>query len=287
MKIAVVTDSTSYLPEELIQKYDIRVVPIPFILNEKTYEEGVDITTEEFYSLLAQSPELPSTSQPPLGEMISLYEDLRDEGYEAVISVHLAATISGLVGNLQNIASQIEGIKVIPYDSGITVRLMGELAVAAAQDAAKGMDIDSIVAHLDELRSTVDEYFLVDDLQNLVKGGRLSNASAFIGTMLKIKPILTFDDDTNKIVAFDKVRSMKRAKKRVESLFIEQLEKTDYPVHLFVIHANNEKAANEWRDSLQEQFPNLRISVTYFGPVIGCHLGEKAMALGWMRDIEE
>ncbi|EKW98515.1 DegV family protein [Ligilactobacillus saerimneri] len=287
MKIAVVTDSTSYLPEELIQKYDIRVVPIPFILNEKTYEEGVDITTEEFYSLLAQSPELPSTSQPPLGEMISLYEDLRDEGYEAVISIHLAATISGLVGNLQNIASQIEGIKVIPYDSGITVRLMGELAVAAAQDAAKGMDIDSIVAHLDELRSTVDEYFLVDDLQNLVKGGRLSNASAFIGTMLKIKPILTFDDDTNKIVAFDKVRSMKRAKKRVESLFIEQLEKTDYPVHLFVIHANNEKAANEWRDSLQEQFPNLRISVTYFGPVIGCHLGEKAMALGWMRDIEE
>ena len=164
---------------------------------------------------------------------------------------------------------------------------MGELAVAAAQDAAKGMDVDSIVAHLDELRSTVDEYFLVDDLQNLVKGGRLSNASAFIGTMLKIKPILTFDDDTNKIVAFDKVRSMKRAKKRVESLFIEQLEKTDYPVHLFVIHANNEKAANEWRDSLQEQFPNLRISVTYFGPVIGCHLGEKAMALGWMRDIEE
>lgn len=287
MKIAVVTDSTSYLPEELIQKYDIRVVPIPFILNEKTYEEGVDITTEEFYSLLAQSPELPSTSQPPLGEMISLYEDLRDEGYEAVISIHLAATISGLVGNLQNIASQIEGIKVIPYDSGITVRLMGELAVAAAQDAAKGMDIDSIIAHLDELRSTVDEYFLVDDLQNLVKGGRLSNASAFIGTMLKIKPILTFDDDTNKIVAFDKVRSMKRAKKRVESLFIEQLEKTDYPVHLFVIHANNEKAANEWRDSLQEQFPNLRISVTYFGPVIGCHLGEKAMALGWMRDIEE
>ena len=287
MKIAVVTDSTSYLPEELIQKYDIRVVPIPFILNEKTYEEGVDITTEEFYSLLAQSPELPSTSQPPLGEMISLYEDLRDEGYEAVISIHLAATISGLVGNLQNIASQIEGIKVIPYDSGITVRLMGELAVAAAQDAAKGMDIDSIVAHLDELRSTVDEYFLVDDLQNLVKGGRLSNASAFIGTMLKIKPILTFDDDTNKIVAFDKVRSMKRAKKRVESLFIEQLEKTDYPVHLFVTHANNEKAASEWRDSLQEQFPNLRISVTYFGPVIGCHLGEKAMALGWMRDIEE
>ena len=287
MKIAVVTDSTSYLPEELIQKYDIRVVPIPFNINKKTYEEGVDITTEEFYSLLAQSPELPSTSQPPLGEMISLYEDLRDEGYEAVISIHLAATISGLVGNLQNIASQIEGIKVIPYDSGITVRLMGELAVAAAQDAAKGMDIDSIVAHLDELRSTVDEYFLVDDLQNLVKGGRLSNASAFIGTMLKIKPILTFDDDTNKIVAFDKVRSMKRAKKRVESLFIEQLEKTDYPVHLFVIHANNEKAANEWRDSLQEQFPNLRITVTYFGPVIGCHLGEKAMALGWMRDIEE
>lgn len=287
MKIAVVTDSTSYLTKELTDKYNIKVIPIPFILNGENYREGVDITTEEFYEKLRSSKELPTTSQPPVGELISLYEGLRDEGYDAVISIHLAATISGLVRNLENIQDEVEGIKIVPYDSKITVRLMGELAITAAKMAKKGASIDEIIDRLDYLRSTIDEYFVVDDLKNLVKGGRLSNASAFIGSVLKIKPILTFDNESDKIVAFDKVRSMKRAMKRVEDLFAKQMEKTDYPVHLIIFHANNEKAALDWKEKLEKKFPNIRISISYFGPVIGCHLGEKALALGWMRDVEK
>ena len=287
MKIAVVTDSTSYLTKELTDKYNIKVIPIPFILYGENYREGVDITTEEFYEKLRSSKELPTTSQPPVGELISLYEGLRDEGYDAVISIHLAATISGLVRNLENIQDEVEGIKIVPYDSKITVRLMGELAITAAKMAKKGASIDEIIDRLDYLRSTIDEYFVVDDLKNLVKGGRLSNASAFIGSVLKIKPILTFDNESDKIVAFDKVRSMKRAMKRVEDLFAKQMEKTDYPVHLIIFHANNEKAALDWKEKLEKKFPNIRISISYFGPVIGCHLGEKALALGWMRDVEK
>lgn len=287
MKIAVVTDSTSYLTKELTDKYNIKVIPIPFILNGGNYQEGVDITTEEFYEKLRSSKELPTTSQPPVGELISLYEGLRDEGYDAVISIHLAATISGLVRNLENIQDEVEGIKIVPYDSKITVRLMGELAITAAKMAEKGASIDEIIDRLDYLRSTIDEYFVVDDLKNLVKGGRLSNASAFIGSVLKIKPILTFDNESDKIVAFDKVRSMKRAMKRVEDLFAKQMENIDYPVHLIIFHANNEKAALAWKEELAKKFPNIRISISYFGPVIGCHLGEKALALGWMRDVEK
>ncbi|WP_347106143.1 DegV family protein, partial [Ligilactobacillus salivarius] len=172
-------------------------------------------------------------------------------------------------------------------DSKITVRLMGNLAIAAAKMAQAGKDIDEIISTLESLRSTIKEYFVVDDLQNLVRGGRLSNASAFIGSVLKIKPILTFDDESDKIVAFDKVRSTKRALKRVEDLFEENIKDRSYPLRLIVFHANNEEMAMEWKAKLQEKYPDYPIDVSYFGPVIGTHLGEKALALGWMKDIEK
>ena len=102
MKIAVVTDSTAYLSAEQIKENDIHIVPIPFILDGKSYDEGIDITTEEFYEKLRTSETFPSTSQPPIGKLIELYESLGDQGYDAVISIHLAGTISGLVQNFGN-----------------------------------------------------------------------------------------------------------------------------------------------------------------------------------------
>ncbi len=211
MKIAVVTDSTSYLSKEEVERYNIHVVPIPVIMDGRSINEGVDISTEEFYQQLKVSQSFPSTSQPPLGEMINLYNQLAADGYDAVISIHLASTISGFVNQLKNIAPTIEGIKVIPYDSQITVKLMGYLAIEAAKMTQRGEEVDAILTRLDDLRDSMDELFIVDDLQNLVRGGRLSNASAFIGSVLKIKPLLTFDDNSHEIVAFEKVRSRKKA----------------------------------------------------------------------------
>ncbi len=120
-----------------------------------------------------------------------------------------------------------------------------------------------------------------------MRGGRLSNAAAFVGSVLKIKPILTFDDETDKIVAFDKVRSSKRALKRVEDLFEEDTKDLTYPIKMIVIHANNEAAAKEWQAKLAKKYPNNSIEISYFGPVIGTHLGENALALGWMEDIDK
>lgn len=287
MKIAVVTDSTAYLSQEQIKENDIHIIPIPFIIDGKSYDEGVDITTEEFYEKLRTSETFPSTSQPPVGKLIELYESLGEQGYDAVISIHLAGTISGLVQTLETVKASVDNVTVVPVDSEITVMLMGCLAIEAARMAKAGKDLDEILARLKHLKSTINEYFVVDDLQNLVRGGRLSNAAAFVGSVLKIKPILTFDDETDKIVAFDKVRSSKRALKRVEDLFEEAITGLDYPIKLFVIHANNEAAAIEWRDKLVKKFPNISIEISYFGPVIGTHLGENALALGWMEDIDK
>lgn len=287
MKIAVVTDSTAYLPQETVEKYNIKVVPIPFIIDGQVYNEGEDISTAEFYEKLRTSETFPSTSQPAVGELIELYQSLGKEGYDTVISIHLASTISGLHQTLVNLADELTDIKLVPYDSQITVMLMGNLVIEAARLAQAGASLDEILGRLDALRATTNEYFIVDDLQNLVRGGRLSNASAFIGNVLKIKPILTFDNDSHKIVAFEKVRSTKRALKRVEDLFAEEMVHINYPVRIIVIHANDLPAAEKWQAKLKTQYPDCQIDISYFGPVIGTHLGEKALALAWMRDIDK
>lgn len=288
MKIAVVTDSTAYLSPKQIEKYNIHVIPIPVIIDGKTYQEDANITTDQFFEKLRSSESFPSTSQPPIGELVEMYENLGEQGYDTVISIHLAATISGLYNTLKTVvAPQVKNVNVIPFDSQITVMLMGNMVVEAARMAQRGETSQRIIDRLEHLRKTVDEYFVVDDLQNLVRGGRLSNASAFIGSVLKIKPILTFDEQSDKILAFDKVRSSKRALKRVESLFDEKLKNIDYPVRMIIIHANDKEAALNWKQKLAKQYPNYPIDISYFGPVIGTHLGEKALALAWMEDIDQ
>ena len=287
MKIAIVTDSTSYLPQEIVDKYNITVVPIEVVFDNKTYREDIDITTSEFYDRLQKSPELPSTAQPSIGEMMNVYDKLAKEGYDTVISIHLASTISGFVNNLKSAAATIDNINVVVYDSQITVRLMGYLAQEAAKMAQEDKPLDEIIDRLDTLRSSIGESFVVDDLKNLVKGGRLSNTSAAIGTVLNVKPLLEFDNDSHKIVAYDKVRSMKKAKLKAEEKLSIAMENATYPLRLLVLDADDPEAGDKWASELREKYPNSTLDRSYFGPVIGVHLGKGALAIAWIRDFDK
>ena len=287
MKTAVVTDSTANLDQETIDKYGIKVVPIPYIIDGTEYQDGVDLTRPEFYEKMRNAKDFPTTSQPPVGEMINLYNQLADEGYDAVISIHIAGTISGLMTTLNNLKGQLDNIKLYPIDSSITEVPMGWMVKLAARMAAQNEDAEKIVAAVEQLKKQYDAVFVVDDLKNLAHGGRLSNASAFIGTVLKIKPLLHFDKESDKIVAFEKVRSLKKAMKRAQEIIKEETDKADYPFRLLVIHANNEKRGQEWAKEVQEAFPGIPVSVDEFDPVIAVHLGEGALALGFIRDIEK
>lgn len=288
MKIAVVTDSTAYLTAKEVAENHIHVVPIPLMIDGQSFREGVDITTAEFYQKLAASESFPTTSQPPLGELMTLYQDLADQGFDAVISIHLTGAISGLMSTVSQLAEQMKDvIKIVPFDSHLTVKMMGDLAIEAAQLIKAGDDLDTVLTKLTAYRETFNNVFVVDDLQNLVRGGRLSNASAFVGSILKIKPLLTMHTKNYAIEAFEKVRSMKKAKLRCEQIFDADLAKLDYPVRAMVIHANAETAGREWMAKLQEDHPEITFELTYFGPVIGTHLGQGALALAWMQDTEK
>lgn len=169
----------------------------------------------------------------------------------------------------------------------MTVRLQGELVLAAARMIKNGLEVDTIMKHLDEIRATIDELFVVDDLKNLSRGGRLSNAGAFIGTMLHIKPLLTFKDGS--IVAFEKIRSMKRAFSRIENLTLEKTSQLPYKdkLRLFVIDSNDAEQAKQAKAFIDKSFPDKPVEVTKFSPVIATHLGEKSLALAWMIDIDK
>lgn len=287
MKIALVTDSTSVLTEQEIKENNVIVAPIPIIIGNKEYLEGVNITSKQLFETQKQGAAFPKTSQPSMGEMISLFNKLHDEGYEAIITITLSSGISGFFQTLQNVARNNPEYHLYPYDSKMTVRLQGYLVLAAAKMIKAGYRPEEILERLDKIRATIDELFVVDDLKNLSRGGRLSNASAFIGTMLHIKPLLTFED--GKIVAFDKIRSLKRAVSKVEDIALERTSKLPYKdkLRLFVFHSNDEKQAEGIKEFILDNFPGMPVDVAEFSPVIATHLGEKSIAIAWMIDIDK
>ena len=150
----------------------------------------------------------------------------------------------------------------------------------AAKMAMNGSSAAEILTRLEELKTSCEAYFIVDDLQHLQRGGRLSAAAAIIGGLLQVKPILTFQNKV--IVPFEKIRTRKKAMRRVE----EQLEKAvgKYSaLQATIIHGNCEEEAREWMEKLSEKYPTVDITLSYFGPVIGTHLGEGAIAMGWLK----
>lgn len=287
MKIALVTDSTSVLTKEEAKENNVIITPIPVIIGDKEYLEGVNITSAELFKMQKEGAAFPKTSQPSMGQNIELYNKLHEEGYEAIIHITLSSGISGYNETLQNIAHNNPEYHLYPYDSKMTVRLQGDLVLAAAKMIKNGLTPEEIIHRLDKIRATINEYFVVDDLKNLSRGGRLSNASAFIGTVLHIKPLLTFKD--GKIVAFDKIRSMKRAVAKIEKMALEETSKLSYrdKLRLFVFHSNDLRQASEIKDFINKNFPNMPVDVAEFSPVIATHLGEKSIAIAWMVDIDK
>ncbi|MFB3161120.1 DegV family protein [Neobacillus sp. 179-J 1A1 HS] len=278
MKTAVVTDSTAYIPKELRDKWNIHMIPLNVIFGSEVYQEEVDITAEQFYQEV-KVKDLPTTSQPPIGQFVELFERLAKE-YDAVISIHLSSGISGTFAGAVTASNMVEHIKVYPFDSEISCMPQGLYAIEAAKMAFNGEDSDKIMSRLEELKKTARAYFMADDLSHLQRGGRLSSAQAIIGSLLQVKPLLHFEDKV--IVPFEKIRTRKKAMKRIVDLLGEDAASGEH-YQAAVIHANREEEAHEWKLELEALYPNVEFMVSYFGPVIGTHLGEGAMGLGWMK----
>lgn len=278
MKTAIVTDSTAYLPTEVLTALTISMIPLTVTLNGEAFDEDVDINSIDFYNKVRGNGPLPKSSQPPIGKFIELYESLAEEN-DAVISIHLSSGISGTYSGAVQAGEMVNGIKVYVFDSEVSCHMQGFYAIRAAELANQGVTAVEIIAELNNMKKTMRAYFMVDDLSHLQRGGRLSSAQALIGGLLQIKPILHFQEKV--IMPFEKVRTRKRAMQRIVNMLEEDAENMSLDVA--IIHGNCLERAEEWQAELATKLPNVHFTISHFGPVIGTHLGEGAMGLGWVK----
>ncbi len=279
MKTAVLTDSTAYLPREVRKANDIHMVPLNVIFGHETYQEEVDITDEDFYDMVKENNELPKTSQPSVGLMAEKLKELAAD-YDAVVAVHLSSGISGTYQGMVAAGDMVEDLDVHVFDSEMSCLMQGFYALEAAELASNGATPEQIIARLEEMKPEMHAYFMADDLSHLARGGRLNGAQAFVGSLLQIKPVLHFVD--TKIVPFEKIRTRKKALKRILTLFEESVREGGH-VKASVIHANRLEEAEQIKREIEAEFDNVEVYVSHFGPVIGTHLGEGAIGMGWYR----
>lgn len=269
--IRIVTDSTSDIPKELREALDIEMVPLKVHFGDETYLDSVTIDAEQFYRLLSQAPSLPKTSQPSPVEFLEVYRKLvlKEPGVQ-IISIHLSSTFSGTYQSAGLAKSLLEeNADITLVDSRTATYGIGLMVVAAAKAAREGKSKDDILKRMEELRSKTSLYFLVDTLEYLHKGGRIGKASAVLGNLLNIKPILSIDED-GEVHSVDKVRGTKRAMTRIVELL---KERHSGPVRVTVAHAAAPELAEVLSARIREEFQVEDLMYTTIGPVIGAHVG--------------
>lgn len=283
MKLAVITDSSAYFDESYTQKENLFVLDIPVVIDGNTYIEGKNITSEDFYKKMALSSELPKTSQPSIAELEETLSRLSQEGYTHVIGLFLSSGISGFFQNIQYLKEEFSNLEIAFPDSKITSAPLGIMVTSALKWAENGLTFDEILDRIALQIEGTGAFIMVDDLNHLVKGGRLSNGAAILGTLLSIKPILYFNEQ-GVIEVFEKIRTEKKATKRLIEIVQERTSNGKYEI--IVIHANALEKAEALRELLLESTGETRISLATFGSVIGTHLGEGSIALGYIPIFE-
>lgn len=276
MMIKVVTDSTAYLPQDLVQQRDIRIVPLNVLFGAKSFHEGVDLGYEQFYSMLAEADELPTTSQPAAGDFLTVYSELVDAGHE-VISIHISSGISGTVDSALAAREMLPDPERVSVVDSLFTTMGLELIVRAALDAIDaGRSRSEIVAQLEQLVKRLHLYFVVDTLEYLHKGGRIGGASALLGTVLQFKPILLLKD--GKIEPWGKMRTKRKAVAKLVDIIEEKVG--GQPIgKIGVVHAQVPAEAEALVQELRQRLNCDECHTSQIGPVIGTHTGPGVLGI--------
>ncbi len=278
-KVAILTDSTAYLPQDQMEKYNISSVPLAVIWGEETFEDGVTITPTEFYTKLKTAKVMPSTSQPSVGKMQDAMNALLAQDYD-VLGIFISSKLSG---TMQSATQALEylpaGSKVKLLDSETTTLAMGFQVLTAARAALDGASLDDCLAVAEQARQHSGVYFMVDTLEFLHRGGRIGGAARFLGTALNMKPILYIHN--GKIESLERVRTKGKALDRLIELVAEKCDgKT--PIQLAGAHANSPDDAQAIVEKAGERLNPTQALIGDLSPVIGTHVGPGAVALAYL-----
>jgi len=280
MPVALVTDSTAYVPAELVKQYAITVAPQVLIWGDETFQDGVDIQPDEFYARLKTAKIMPTTSQVSVVTMQGIFQVLIDKGFD-VLGIFISEKLSG---TMQSATQGREALgaaagKVVIVDSHTTAMAMGFEVLAAARAAEKGATIKECQKIVERSRDYVGVYFAVDTLEFLHRGGRIGGAQRFIGSALNLKPILALRD--GRVEAIDRVRTKSKALDRLLEL-VSAHAKGRANIRLATLHANAELEARELLERASRELNAVEGILSAVSPVVGTHAGPGTVGLAYM-----
>jgi DegV family protein with EDD domain len=282
-KVAIVTDSTAYLPAECLKGYNISVTPLSVIWGDQVYRDGVDILPSEFYKRLTNSQVMPTTSQVTPAAMQSTFQSLLEQGYD-VLGIFVSSKISGTFQSAIQAREMLPNAvdKIALVDSLWVTMALGWPVLTAARAAQAGEDLAECQKVAEKSCQNSGVLFVVETLEFMRRGGRIGGAQAFLGTVLNIKPVLEMRD--GRIEAVEKVRTKQKAIQHMLDVVSERLEgKTN--IRLAVTHSNSEADAFSLLEIAQKQLDPIETLCCPLSPVIGTHTGPGTVALNYMSGI--
>ena len=282
-KIALVTDSTAYIPADLCKKHNISIAPQVLIWEGQTYKDGVDIMPQEFYSRLQTAKVMPTTSQVSVVSFQEIFQKLVDQGFD-VIAILVSSGVSGTIQSANSAKQDMgaAGAKVNIVDSLSVAMALGFQVLTVARAAQDGANLADCIKLAERAREHTGVYFAVDTLEFLHRGGRFGGAARFIGSALGLKPVLAIQ--LGKVEAIDRVRTTGKAHDRVLELVIENAGgKT--PVRLATLHANAAEDAKALLSRAEAELKPAESVFTEVSPTVGTHAGPGTVGLAYMAGL--
>jgi DegV family protein with EDD domain len=282
-KVAIVTDSTAYLPEDLVAAYTINVVPLVVIWGEETLRDNIDITPEVFYERLSTSKTMPSTSQATIQAFADVFERLLSEGYD-ILAVVISSALSGTLDSAIRAKGMFPDANIELVDSKFTSLPLAYMALAAARAAKHGATLTECKKIAETIRDHTQVYFAVDTLEFLHRGGRIGGAARFLGTALNLKPILQLVD--GKIEALERVRTSKKSHDRLIELLKAAVYGFDEINMVGVVSAAAEISASKLLKKINKEFNADEIMMANISPVLGVHTGPGTVGVAYVAGVD-
>lgn len=284
-KIAIVTDSNSGITQKEAEELGVYVLPMPFMIEDKTYYEEKDLTQDAFYEKMAAGAGI-STSQPTPEDVMGLWDDVLQE-YEELVYIPMSSGLSGSCQTAQLLAQEYEGRVAVADNQRISVTQRRSVQDAFYLAEEKGMRAAEIKEFLEKDKFNSSIYIMLDTLTYLKRGGRITPAAAALGNILRLKPVLQIQGE--KLDAFAKARTTAQGKtimvNAIKNDIAERFGGSDENVWLFIAHSHNAAGAEAFREELKKAFPGKQIEIQRLSLSIGCHLGPGALALACARKI--
>lgn len=279
-RVYIVTDSTADLTEEEVKQFEISIVPMNISIDDENYIDGVTITKDEFKQKMIASSELPKTAQPSIGRFVEVYDELGKNG-DSVISIQMMRSISGTVDAARQ-AADITETNVTVVDSDFTSRSMGMIVKEAAKAAQEGKSVEEILEIVEDAKKRTTLYLTVVNLDNLIKGGRISQLMGMFSNLLNIKLFLQVIH--GKIEIIQKGRGLKSLQKKYEEIFEEMNAVPSGIQEIGIMHAGLSEFNEGNIARIRELFPDVPLTIVTTSPIIMSHTGVDAMAITYLEN---